>query len=127
MVNYDINWIIPSLRNPVLPRFLWNICSSLTVSAVGCLSKLFISKCCPFCNSSISIAERCVQILIVTLIYVFNFSEFLNKPKVYNADPLYQALSRRPLTVPLITVSNHDSCFDDPGLWGKIGGFILRS
>lgn len=46
MVNYDINWIIPSLRNPVLPRFLWNICSSLTVSAVGCLSKLFISKCC---------------------------------------------------------------------------------
>ncbi len=47
-------------------------------------------------------------------------SGFLNKPKIYNTAPLYKALQRRPRTVPLITVSNHHSCFDDPGLWGKV-------
>lgn len=55
----------------------------------------------------------------------FYFSGFLNKPKVYNTDSLYHALSKRPLTVPLITVSNHDSCFDDPGLWGKVSKFYF--
>lgn len=54
------------------------------------------------------------------LMYFTVISGFLNKPKVYNTGPLNHALHRRPLSVPLITVSNHHSCFDDPGLWGKV-------
>ncbi|KAH8365263.1 hypothetical protein KR084_007211 [Drosophila pseudotakahashii] len=43
---------------------------------------------------------------------------FLNKPRVYNKERLVSLISKRPQGVPLLTVSNHYSCFDDPGLWG---------
>lgn len=43
--------------------------------------------------------------------------EWLNTTNVYNKDILVKALDHRPQNVPLITVSNHHSCFDDPGLW----------
>lgn len=46
-------------------------------------------------------------------------SEWLNTTNVYNKDILVKALDHRPQNVPLITVSNHHSCFDDPGLWGN--------
>ncbi|EDW47623.1 tafazzin homolog [Drosophila sechellia] len=42
----------------------------------------------------------------------------LNKPRVYNKERLIQLITKRPKGVPLVTVSNHYSCFDDPGLWG---------
>ncbi|XP_050668300.1 tafazzin isoform X4 [Leptidea sinapis] len=45
--------------------------------------------------------------------------EFLNKTTVYNREALARAV-RRPPDVPLLTVSNHHSCFDDPGLWGVL-------
>lgn len=45
-------------------------------------------------------------------------TEWLNKTKIYNRHIIDNALDRRPPNVPLITVSNHHSCFDDPGLWG---------
>ncbi|KAI8038341.1 hypothetical protein M5D96_008235 [Drosophila gunungcola] len=43
---------------------------------------------------------------------------FLNKTRVYNKERLIQLINKRPQGVPLVTVSNHYSCFDDPGLWG---------
>lgn len=46
-------------------------------------------------------------------------SEWLNKTKIYNKHIIRNALEKRPKHVPLITVSNHHSCFDDPGLWGE--------
>lgn len=42
----------------------------------------------------------------------------MNKTRVYNKERLIEAVAKRPLGVPLVTVSNHHSCFDDPGLWG---------
>lgn len=45
---------------------------------------------------------------------------FLNKTRVHNKDILYQAVEAKRLhNVPLLTVSNHHSCFDDPGIWGE--------
>lgn len=80
---YDINWIIPALKQP---SRLWNLASTITFAAVGIFSKIII--------------------------------EWLNTTNVYNKDILIKALDHRPQNVPLITVSNHHSCFDDPGLWG---------
>ncbi|XP_037827570.1 tafazzin homolog [Lucilia sericata] len=44
----------------------------------------------------------------------------MNKTKVYNRERLIEAVAKRPPGVPLVTVSNHHSCFDDPGLWGVL-------
>lgn len=82
---YNIDWIIPTLRQPTK---LWQFASSLTVAAVGLFTKIIIG--------------------------------WFNKPVVYNRNELLKALDDRPKNVPLITVSNHHSCFDDPGIWGTL-------
>ncbi|KAJ3649806.1 hypothetical protein Zmor_021526 [Zophobas morio] len=46
--------------------------------------------------------------------------QWLNKAKVHNNHIITSILDKRPRNVPLITVSNHHSCFDDPGLWGTL-------
>ncbi|XP_011493893.1 PREDICTED: tafazzin homolog [Ceratosolen solmsi marchali] len=46
--------------------------------------------------------------------------EWLNKTTVYNKHIIERALNSRPKEVPLITVSNHHSCFDDPGIWSTL-------
>ncbi|EZA59612.1 Tafazzin-like protein [Ooceraea biroi] len=46
--------------------------------------------------------------------------EWLNKTTVYNKHIIGRALDLRPKNVPLITVSNHHSCFDDPGIWATL-------
>lgn len=48
----------------------------------------------------------------------------MNKTRVYNKERLLDAVARRPSGVPLVTVSNHHSCFDDPGLWGKFNNCV---
>ncbi|XP_023021262.1 tafazzin, phospholipid-lysophospholipid transacylase isoform X2 [Leptinotarsa decemlineata] len=82
---YNIDWIIPKLRNPTK---LWNIASTLTVAAVGLFSKILI--------------------------------HWLNRSRIHNSDVITDLLDNRPKHVPLITYSNHHSCFDDPGLWGTL-------
>lgn len=44
----------------------------------------------------------------------------MNKAVIYNKHIITQALDKRPKNVPLITVSNHHSCFDDPGIWATL-------
>ncbi|XP_031828292.1 tafazzin, phospholipid-lysophospholipid transacylase isoform X2 [Nomia melanderi] len=46
--------------------------------------------------------------------------EWLNRTTVYNKHIIRRALDCRPRNVPLITVSNHHSCFDDPGIWASL-------
>ncbi|KAG5319698.1 TAZ protein, partial [Pseudoatta argentina] len=48
------------------------------------------------------------------------YTEWLNKTTVYNKHIIVRALDLRPKNVPLITVSNHHSCFDDPGIWATL-------
>lgn len=45
---------------------------------------------------------------------------FFNRTKVYNRERLIELVANRPKGVPLVTVSNHHSCFDDPGIWGVL-------
>lgn len=58
----------------------------------------------------------------VTIAAVGLFSKliivWLNRTRVYHRHYLDTALDKRPRGVPLLTVSNHHSCFDDPGMWG---------
>lgn len=82
---YNIDWIIPNLRNP---SKLWSLASTITVAAVGIFSKILI--------------------------------RLLNRAKIHNINVMTTLFENRPPSVPLITVSNHHSCFDDPGLWGTL-------
>ncbi|XP_022258896.1 tafazzin-like isoform X1 [Limulus polyphemus] len=70
------------------PYRLWQMRSSLVVCAVGMWSKIMIG------------------------------SDWFNNVKVYNREVLIKALDGRPQRTPLVTVSNHHSCVDDPILWG---------
>ncbi|XP_054277859.1 tafazzin [Macrosteles quadrilineatus] len=45
---------------------------------------------------------------------------WMNKSKAYNIELFHKLLDSRPRNVPLLTVSNHHSCFDDPGIWGLL-------
>lgn len=60
----------------------------------------------------------------VTIAAVGLFSKivtvWLNKTKVYNGHILRNALDNKPAAIPILTVSNHHSCFDDPGIWGYL-------
>ena len=44
----------------------------------------------------------------------------LNQTRVINRDILVEHVFNRPKNVPLITVSNHASCMDDPHLWATL-------
>ncbi|KAI5693433.1 hypothetical protein M8J75_016389 [Diaphorina citri] len=79
-----IDWIFPILQEKSSSYF-WYIASTITVAAVGIVSKWFLT--------------------------------WFNKVHCHNAKQLQSAFDSRPAHVPLLTVSNHDSCFDDPGLW----------
>ena len=46
------------------------------------------------------------------------WTNFANSLWVYNRNILTDALENRPSYVPLITVTNHHSCMDEPLLWG---------
>lgn len=71
---------------------------------------------------------NCASSITVAVVGLFTklFVEFFNKTTVYNREALQRAVQRAP-DVPLLTVSNHHSCFDDPGLWGSLDARTLTS
>lgn len=48
------------------------------------------------------------------------WAEWLNRTTVYNREALYKAVEERPANQPLVTISNHHSCIDEPVLWGVL-------
>jgi len=70
-----------------LDGVFWRLSSRIIISAVGFISKFILSKC------------------------------VLNTTHVFNSHILIDHIDRKPAHVPILTVANHASCFDDPGLW----------
>ncbi|KAL1514061.1 hypothetical protein ABEB36_003384 [Hypothenemus hampei] len=60
----------------------------------------------------------------ITMVAVGLFSKvlirLLNRSKVHNRHVISNLISNRDPSRPLVTVSNHHSCFDDPGIWGTL-------
>ncbi|VEN57476.1 unnamed protein product [Callosobruchus maculatus] len=79
------------------PSTLWGIASSITMTAVGLFTKLLIRN------------------------------SLLNNTKVHNEQVMTRIIHNRENNIPLITVSNHHSCFDDPGIWGTLNIRTLLS
>ena len=46
------------------------------------------------------------------------FVEYANRAVVYNLETYQDLVENRPAGTPLVTVSNHTSCLDDPLLFG---------
>lgn len=60
-------------------------------------------------------AYICIWVVVLFTKFVITV---LNKPKDHNRHVLEKAIAHRKPGVPLLTISNHQSCFDDPGSWG---------
>ena len=65
----------------------------------------------------LSNSQSAFTVSVVGLLSKF-WTNIANSLRIYDRSILIDALESRPKDVPLITVTNHHSCMDEPLLWG---------
>lgn len=115
----EFSWPFPDFRKS---QKFWELKSRVLCFLVGISGKTFLSK---FQNCYNLYYRKCTIHDKSALSLLYSFAAVFNRTKIHNREILIDAIFKRPAGVPLITVSNHESCIDDPGLIGNRN--LLRS
>ena len=113
----EVRWPFPQC-----PALAWRISSSLIMGMVGSYSYFWTSKLeyihththTPYSKSIFSVCNQ-----TNAQFFRSQTSEYMNYLTVHNQEVLLDLIDQRPSDMPLITLSNHQSCMDDPHIWGK--------
>lgn len=111
----EVRWPFPHC-----PPLAWRLSSSLVMGMVGSYSYFWTSK--PehtLAQAWVWSCQSCDGCWFKPSPDVLSASEYMNYLTVHNQEVLLDLVDKRPSDTPLITLSNHQSCMDDPHIWGK--------
>lgn len=111
----EVRWPFPHC-----PPLAWRLSSSLVMGMVGSYSYFWTSK--PehtLAQAGVWSCQSCDGCWFMPSPDVLSASEYMNYLTVHNQEVLLDLIDKRPSDTPLITLSNHQSCMDDPHIWGK--------
>ena len=88
----------------------WRISQACLIGLAHSLSKIYLSKCGKL---------WCVYITIIIIIHNNHHTGCFQQVQTKNFNVLTEAVMNRQSSTPLVTISNHKSCIDDPVICSK--------